>query len=95
MTGIELISKERQEQIEKHNISIEDDLINNKAHQLSESAAVLATEKFPSDRSRLICMPKEWNDEACLKMCKKDRFNRLIIAGALIAAELDKMINQI
>jgi hypothetical protein len=91
MTGIELIAKERQEQIEKHGYTVDNDLNYNKAYQLTEAAAILATELFPTPRKRFAAMPNDWNDQICLKMCNKPRFERLIIAGALIAAELDKI----
>ena len=37
-------------------------------------------------------MPSDWGDQQCLKMANKSRFQRLVIAGALIAAELDKIL---
>ena len=93
MTGIELIAKERQEQIEKHGISIEQDVKFNRAYQLSNAAAILATEQGQfTARKRLAMMPTDWDDERALKMCKKNHKERLIIAGALIAAELDKIL---
>jgi hypothetical protein len=92
MNGIELIAKERQEQIDKHGISVENDATYNKAYQLTEAAAILATELFPSPRKRFAAMPSDWNDKQCLKMANKPRFQRLAIAGALIAAELDKIL---
>ena len=92
MTGIELITKERKEQIEKHGRTIESDIKLNKAYQLTEAAAVLSTEMARSSKKRFAMMPDDWDDEISLKMCKKGRKERLIIAGALIAAELDKII---
>jgi len=92
MTGIELIAKERQEQIEKHGISVEHDVRFNRAHQLGNAAAVLATEQGQfTARKRLGMMPLDWDDAQALKMCKKNHKERLIIAGALIAAELDRI----
>ena len=91
-TGIELIAEEREEQINKHGRTIDSDRENNKAYQLTEAAAILSTEMFRSSKKRFAAMPDEWDDEICLKMCRKDRKQRLIIAGALIAAELDKII---
>lgn len=90
-TGIELIAQERAEQIEKHGITVEKDAEINKAYQLTEAAAVLSTEKVRSSKQRFSLMPDDWDDEICLKMCRKKRKERLIIAGALIAAELDKI----
>ena len=36
-------------------------------------------------------MPSDWDDTISLKMCSKSYKERLIIAGALIAAELDRL----
>lgn len=91
MNGIELIAKERKEQIEKHGRTIESDIETNKAYQLTEAAAVLSTELARSSKKRFAMMPDDWDDEISLKMCRKSRKERLIIAGALIAAELDKI----
>lgn len=41
MTGIELIAKERQEQIEKHGITVEQDVNINKFAQLIDAAIIL------------------------------------------------------
>jgi len=92
MTGVELISKERREQIEKHGRTVQMDVDHNRAYQLAEAASVLTTEKFRNSKHRFSLMPEEWDDEISLKMCKKGRKERLAIAGALIAAELDRII---
>lgn len=93
-TGIELIAIERQEQIDKHGRTIKSDIETNKAYQLTEAAAVLSTELFRSSKKRFAAMPDDWDDEVSLKMCRKNRKERLIIAGALIAAELDKICTE-
>ena len=90
-TGIELIAQERQEQIEKHGRTVESDIEINKAWQLSTAASVLANQFFKSPRQKLNLMPDNWDDEICLKMCNKPYKERLIIAGALISAELDRI----
>jgi len=90
-TGIELIAQERAEQIEKHGRTIESDVATNKAYQLTEAAAILSTEKVRSSRQRFSLMPDDWDDEISLKMCGKSRKERLVIAGALIAAEIDRL----
>jgi hypothetical protein len=90
-SGIELIAQERQEQIEKHGRTVELDVANNRGRQLSEAAAVLATELFQNNRRRLAMMPDNWDEELSFKMCRKGRVERLAIAGALIAAEIDRL----
>ena len=87
-TGIELIAIERQEQIEKHFRTIAEDVRENRTGQLVVGAIALA-------RSERIGfwdeMPMTWNEKLCKKMAKKPYKERLIIAGALIAAEIDRL----
>jgi hypothetical protein len=87
MTGIELIAKERQEQLTKHKRSITSDVKNNKDFQLSRGARKLIVES----EALIDFPPKDWNKDLWIKMCKKSYNDRLIIAGALIAAELDRL----
>lgn len=97
-TGIELIAEERKRQIEKEGYcSIND------AHwtggELSIAAACYALNKLPYENSTFGTKPKvpkinfPWVDE-CDKRKKHDRKRSLIIAGALIAAELDRLIRE-
>lgn len=87
MTGIEMIAKERQEQIEKHNRTIENDVDYNDRQQLPVGAMLLIEGGI---KIEMMC-PSEWDDDIWLKMCRKSYKDRLIIAGALIAAELDRI----
>jgi hypothetical protein len=94
-TGVELIAAERQEQIEKHGISVEYDVATNTEFQLSAAASVLimdvsdemSKEEVSSGR------PDGWGRKDWEKMTSKDYKSRLIIAGALIAAEIDRINN--
>ena len=90
-TGIELIAEERQEQITKHGRTIELDVFKNKGMQLSDAAAILASPTISSPRKRLSVMPSDWDDFISLKMCSKTYYERLIIAGSLISAEIDRI----
>lgn len=102
MTGIELIAKERQEQIEKHGISIEWDIKNNNHCQLAHCAGMLTyndaeelnAESLDDNNENYdfshVC-PPEWSEEWFNKMMNKSYKERLIIAGALIAAEIDRI----
>lgn len=90
-TGIELIADERNEQINKHGITTAKDLVDNPRMQLADAAAVLITPLIITPRKRLSLMPSHWDDVICLKMCAKSHTERLIIAGALIAAEIDRI----
>ena len=84
-TGIELISQEREEQLTKHNRTIEKDVLENPDCQLMSGVVELITLHIADD------LPIGWNDELCKKMCNKSYKERLIIAGALLAAEIDRL----
>ena len=91
-TGIELIAKERQEQIEKHGRTIYLDVRFNYNKQLSMGAYMLLS----VDYEEVIdpeSFPDGWDHETCKHMISKNYKERLIIAGALIAAELDRIQN--
>ena len=83
-TGIELIAIERQEQIEKHGRTIEYDRKFNSSGQLQQGALALIHEHFGD-------FPAIWDDNLCSKMFAKPLKERLVIAGALIAAEIDRL----
>lgn len=81
-TGIELIAEERQEQIVKHGFNAEhDDQYN---MELRDASVYLLTGNpsyFPSD----------WSVEWKLKFDSKGYKEQLIVAGALIASEIDRL----
>ena len=85
-TGIELIAAERQEQIEKHERSIDRDVKENPNRELRDGALVLLYD-HPSN----LHIPNGWNRPIMYKMINKSYRERLIIAGALIAAEIDRL----
>jgi hypothetical protein len=89
-TGIELIALERQEQIDKHNYTIYDDVDDNDEGQLADAAAKLCADDiggyWPTKS-----LPSGWSQEVWDKMTNKPYKERLIIAGALIAAEIDRL----
>lgn len=80
MTGVELIARERQEQIEKHGWTAEHDDAHGSG-ELAEAASVILRSSWDS-------WPFEahWAD----KIASKPYVERLTIAGALIAAEIDR-----
>ena len=89
MTGIELIAKERQEQIEKHGRTIEYDASQNIDGQLAHAASVLSYPYHYADD--IDDTPYDWNIDLFKKMRNKPRIEQLVIAGALIAAEIDRL----
>lgn len=99
-TGIELIAQERTKQIEKHGITIESDDMKNSHCQLSEAASLLCiTESHLRDNDDILhpdgeeiyISPFGWDESDFIKMMAKTYKERLIIAGALIAAEIDRI----
>ena len=86
LTGVELIAKERQEQIEKHGFTEQyqkDHLEYYSDGQLIDAAHYAITLKgWPQD------WPKGYYRDKIVAKSYKDR---LIIAGALIAAEIDRL----
>jgi len=91
-TGIELIAKERSEHFTKHNRTIEYDINNNHNFQLGEAACNLCYEAIEEIDCRHT-PPVDWDLKIWQKMCDKPYQERLVIAGALIAAELDRINN--
>ena len=84
MTGVDLIAQERLEQKIKHGHSINDDVTKNKDSQLADAAQALI-EGDPS------WFPKDWDSDTCTNMIEKSYKERLIYAGAMIAAEHDRL----
>jgi len=91
VNGVGLISIERFEQIAKHGKTVEFDVENNKEGQLLYAASVLINNNRPK---RLICeAPIGWDAKEWFYLIKKeDPIQRLSMAGALIAAELDRLL---
>jgi prophage tail gpP-like protein len=87
-TGIELIAEERNEQVFKHNCSVKYDAENNKDMQLSKAAQRLI---MPYTHWKTTICPNKWPKLIWRKMVQKEYKDRLIIAGALIAAEIDRL----
>jgi hypothetical protein len=95
MTGIQLITKERKEQIKKHGITVQQDKEDNTQHQLNLAAIMLTCPPEVLDQRLKNDILEEledmgWDTELILKMLNKPYEKRLIIAGALIAAEIDR-----
>jgi len=95
-TGIELITQERKEQLTKHGRTVELDVEQNNEGQLTDAASVL-TMNVPEGlmgtylQSQGETPPVGWDSDAWNKMIRKPYKERLVIAGALIAAEIDRI----
>lgn len=88
-TGIELIAQERQEQIEKHGWDLSNDADYGKG-ELIDAA------RFSLTPGKQFLWP--WHDFGIgthfkEKIEKKQRLQQLIVAGAFIAAEIDRLQN--
>lgn len=99
-TGIELITEERQKQIDKHGFTAEHHALNSEKwydeHQLTSCASLLIhQEQEDGLRESLINLGetqlKNWDLNWFRNMMERSDRERLIIAGALIAAELDRL----
>lgn len=90
-TGIELIAEERQRQIEVEGYSIEHDLMHSK-QELAIAATCYATpsEMRETDNS-FVGVPKVYPWGCCWKPTPENRVKELVKAGALIAAEIDRL----
>jgi hypothetical protein len=99
-TGIELITKERQEQIEKHGRTIDHDVKNNTEGQLIEGIMLLISNigfkrqniEMPKDVFEDL-RPSDWRREICWKMLAKPEIEQLKIIGTFAAAEIDRLQN--
>lgn len=97
-TGIELITEERQKQIDKHGFTAEHHANNPQwyeENQLSHASELLL-HPDTEDLVRPMALkgtfyPTNWNKEWFVNLMNKSEKERLIIAGALIAAELDRL----
>lgn len=86
-TGIELIAQERAEQIEKHGRTLLDDVVNNQHGELAQVAKYLCTKYSPEQE-----YPRNWSQEFKFRIDRnKTQKQRLIIAAALLAAEIDRL----
>ena len=88
-TGIELIAAERQEQLEKHQRTVALDVEENDSYQLAIAAAKMLA--YPAETKDCNIPPQGWDVDLWKKMQSKSYIERLVIAGALICAELDRL----
>lgn len=90
-TGIELIVEERKEQIEKHNWSKEHDQShNNNELKMAALFAIAPYDILYENMPIEYILEKGWETFKS-KVSNKGEIDRLKIAGALIAAEIDRL----
>lgn len=85
MTGAQRIAKERDEQITKHGYTKEKDQAHLSFELVSAAEAIIATDH------RL--WPHFWNINVYHKIQMKPRAEQLQIAGAFLAAEIDRLLD--
>ncbi len=93
-SGINLIAAEREQQITRHNKTISHDLNINKYGQLRQMARLLLSyvdENVINDGFLKPLSPIGWFSGRVYRFASKTYKDRLIIAGALIAAEIDRI----
>jgi len=82
-TGIELIAQERQEQIEKHGWDLKSDQDYSKNELIKAALFCLNSNNFE--------WPFYWDEKFRNKILDKDKIGQLKVAGAFIAAEIDRL----
>ena len=93
MTGIELIAAERLRQVEVEGYGANHDITCNADSELAIAAACYAVNKLPGfgvyEYGTADCFP--WHEELD-KRARHSRLRSLVIAGALLSAEIDRLI---
>ena len=87
MTGAELIAQERERQISKEGYTTEHDDEYNYVGQMSQAAVCYIEQNLDDDKDGLGNWPWDWRTWNP----SEDPIRNLVKAGALIAAEIDKM----
>jgi len=82
-TGVEEITEERGEQINKHGFDINDDVDYGKGELIRAALYAINPDVFE--------WPYEWDDTFKKKIARKNKIQRLRVAGALIASEIDRL----
>lgn len=89
MTGVQLIAHERREQIMKHGRTLDYDLAQNRHNELGLAAMRLIMQ-VASKNKNLPSWPEHWDKKICAQMDAKTDFDKMTIAGAFIAADIDR-----
>lgn len=91
--GVKLIATERQKQIDKHGFTAEHHAKHPEWYEQGQlkqaSATMILFDVMPDDL--FLEVPENWDKDWFYKLLTRSPFERLVIAGALIAAELDRL----
>lgn len=89
-TGIELIAEERKEQIEKHGYKNDQHYT---AGVLTRAACAIAYDSEPDSPANFSAPNWAWEIREAKQQRPNEVIERLKVAGALIAAEIDRLQN--
>lgn len=90
--GVQLIAQERQKQIEKHGYTAE--WMSNNSEYYDQNQLLYAAHTLLSEdvKGIVYCVePLNWDKEDFEKLCEKPKKDRIKIAAAFLAAELDRL----
>lgn len=92
-TGVEFISKERRQQIRKHGFTIAKDYKFYSKGELKQAAmfCLEMVDKSPI-HTPINKWPEGWDDYFRRTIINKEDFEKIIVAGAFCAAEIDRLI---
>lgn len=86
--GSKLIAEERQKQIDKHGFTAEHHVNHPEWYEMDQLSRAAVSILMPYEIS---LSPDNWDMEWFRNLKSRTKKERLIIAGALIAAELDRL----
>lgn len=95
-TGIELITEERKRQVTEEGWSTDHDFVHHRNDELARAAVAYALPRrfrnlLKSGGRNIFPFGPEWWKPAQLPVTIKGRIRELVKAGALIAAEIDRL----
>lgn len=88
-SGVELISDEREKQISKHGFTGEHHF--NKPEWYDKGQLIEAANTLSMKEIKSCLVPFNWDIEWFSNLCNRPYKERLVISGALIAAEIDRL----
>lgn len=91
MTGTQLIALERRSQKRKHKRTVAYDKKANNNFQFPDAVTKLLIRKSDVKPDTNLEAPEGWKKETWEHMLNKEYSERVIIAGALLAAEIDRI----
>jgi hypothetical protein len=89
--GLQMVVRERFEQLKKHGYTVAHDVEKNGSKELIMAVEALLSYSGDGDFGKF---PGSWEVPLCQKMFEKPLIQRLAIAGALIAAQIDVLLNE-